>query len=274
MKIELRNEKTRPKMQGDCGKCSGLCCIALFFSPTDGFPDQKAAGEPCLNLRPDYRCKIHSQLKKEKMKGCIGYDCFGAGQQVTQVIYQGQTWQDLPQQSPEIFTIFTSVFQLLQIKYYLREALTLLAAKPWENEIQSLINENITLCNSSPASILSADLAAYKHRASAILKQVCLNLEQGMHRKHKKYPASFLGKNFQDQDLSGWNLSMRLLLAANFTGCRFDGAIFLGADTRDANFNNVDLREAVFLTQGQVNSAKGNSHTKLPPNLDYPITWA
>lgn len=48
---------------------------------------------------------------------------------------------------------------------------------------------------------------------------------------------------------------------------------FLGADTRDTNFNNADLSEAVFLTQGQVNSAKGNCNTKLPYHLDYPSTW-
>jgi Mg2+/Co2+ transporter CorB len=37
----------------------------------------------------------------------------------------------------------------------------------------------------------------------------------------------------------------------------------IGADTRDTNFSNADLREAVFLTQRQINSAKGNRNTKL-----------
>lgn len=41
----------------------------------------------------------------------------------------------------------------------------------------------------------------------------------------------------------------------------------------DTNFSNADLREAIFLTQGQINSAKGNRSTKLPKHLDYPVTW-
>jgi uncharacterized protein YjbI with pentapeptide repeats len=67
---------------------------------------------------------------------------------------------------------------------------------------------------------------------------------------------------------------MSLLIASIFEGCSFNGANFLGADTRDTNFNSADLSDAVFLTQGQINSAKGNLVTKLPSNLSRPITWA
>lgn len=73
--------------------------------------------------------------------------------------------------------------------------------------------------------------------------------------------------------MRGLDLSTKLLIAANFNNCVFDGTIFLGADTRDTDFCNADLREAVFLTQGQINAAKGNRNTKLPQYLDYPITW-
>ncbi|WP_279006933.1 pentapeptide repeat-containing protein [Thomasclavelia cocleata] len=50
--------------------------------------------------------------------------------------------------------------------------------------------------------------------------------------------------------MSGLDLSMKLLIAANFDSCKFDNTIFLGADTRDANFNDADLTKALFLTQG------------------------
>ncbi|SHH95733.1 Pentapeptide repeat-containing protein [Clostridium collagenovorans DSM 3089] len=62
----------------------------------------------------------------------------------------------------------------------------------------------------------------------------------------------------------------QLMKGIKFT---FDGTGFLGADTRETNFSNADLREAVFLTQGQINAAKGNRNTKLPQYLDYPVTW-
>lgn len=273
MMIHERNDKIWEHMKSDCSKCSGLCCTALFFSKTDGFPKDKASGQPCINLLKDYRCKIHSQLEKQKMKGCIGYDCFGAGQQVTQVIYQGQTWNDIPNQSTEIFDVFVIVFKLYQIRYYLIEASSLISAQTLKKSIQCLIEENIKMCHYRSDSILSLDLEEYRHRANQILKQVCKLLQQSIHSESKKVPANFLGGNFRGQDMSGADLSTKLLIAANFEKSLFKGTIFLGADTRDTNFSDADLSEAVFLTQGQVNAAKGNRNTKLPYQLDYPPTW-
>ena len=207
------------------------------------------------------------------MKGCIGYDCFGAGQQVTQIIYQGQTWRDMPNLATEIFDVFIMVFKLYQIRYYLTEAMLLIPAQPLKNSVQSLIEENIKICQDQPGNILSFDLEQYRHRANHILKQVCKLLPQSIHSEGKKVPANFLGGNFKGQDMSGADLSAKLLIAANFEKSLFNGTLFLGADTRDTNFKNADLSEAVFLTQGQVNSAKGNRQTKLPYHLDYPVTW-
>lgn len=73
--------------------------------------------------------------------------------------------------------------------------------------------------------------------------------------------------------MSGLDLSTQLLIAANFSNCTFNGTMFLGADTRDTDFSGSDLRQSVFLSQGQVNAAKGNRNTKLPNHLMYPPTW-
>jgi uncharacterized protein YjbI with pentapeptide repeats len=66
---------------------------------------------------------------------------------------------------------------------------------------------------------------------------------------------------------------MALMIAANLEGCSLRGTNFLGADMRDANIKNTDLSSCVFLTQMQINSAKGNRNTKLPGNLSYPDSW-
>ena len=113
----------------------------------------------------------------------------------------------------------------------------------------------------------------YRNRANILIKQVCNIFLDSPENKNKKCPGDFLGKNFKNKDMSGLDLSTRLLIAADFEGCILNGSIFLGADTRDTNFSNADLREAVFLTQGQINSAKGNRNTKLPKYLEYSITW-
>jgi uncharacterized protein YjbI with pentapeptide repeats len=56
-------------------------------------------------------------------------------------------------------------------------------------------------------------------------------------------------------------------------GCSLKGTNFLGADMRDAVIGNTDLSESLFLTQMQVNSARGNSGTLLPEKLTRPTFW-
>jgi uncharacterized protein YjbI with pentapeptide repeats len=273
MKIYEKNKGRLEQLKADCSKCSGLCCTALFFSKIDGFPENKKAGKPCTKLENNYRCKIHHELEKYNMKGCIGYDCFGAGQHVTQCIYKGETWQTSQGQSKEIFDVFVIIFQLYQIRYFLEESKIIIPAKKLWNDIQNLIDENEVLCNSDSQSILEIDIETYRNKINIILKQVCNCIIKHFNNSDNKKLTEFLGRSFKKRNMSGLDLSMKLLIAANFDSCIFDGTIFLGADTRDTNFSNADLREAVFLTQGQINSAKGNRNTKLPEHLDYPTTW-
>ncbi|MCM0650049.1 pentapeptide repeat-containing protein [Clostridium swellfunianum] len=273
MKVHEENMVRLGQLKVDCTKCSALCCTALFFSKIDGFPENKKAGKPCTKLENDYRCKIHHELEKFNMKGCIGYDCFGAGQHVTQCIYKGETWQTSEEKSKEIFDVFVIIFQLYQIRYFLEESKIIIPAKELWSDIENLIHENEALCNSTPQSILDIDIESYRNKANIILKQVSYFIIKSFKNINNKMVTELLGKNFKKRNMSGLDLSMKLLIASNFDSCIFDGTIFLGADTRDANFSNADLREAVFLTQGQINSAKGNRSTKLPKHLDYPVTW-
>ena len=64
-------------LRSDCGKCFGLCCVALYFSASEGFPTNKDAGKPCIYLKPDFSCVVHKDLRKKGLKGCTAYDCFG-----------------------------------------------------------------------------------------------------------------------------------------------------------------------------------------------------
>ena len=273
IKIHDENTITLQSLKPDCSQCSGLCCTALFFSEMDGFPENKQAGKPCFNLHKNFRCKIHGELEKRKMKGCIGYDCFGAGQQVTQTIYSGQTWQNTPGLAKEIYDVYIAVFQLYQIRYFLLEVMSINPAKMLRNNIKPLIEENEIICNSKPQDILKFHIENYRKKANVFLRQVCSLLPKNLCCLNKKCPSDFLGRNFKNKDFSGLDLSTKLLIAADFNNCVFNGTIFLGADTRDADFSNADLSDAVFITQGQINSAEGNRNTKLPQYLDYPFTW-
>ncbi|WP_392486043.1 pentapeptide repeat-containing protein [Haloimpatiens sp. FM7315] len=273
MKIHENKRENLNQLKSDCSKCSGLCCVALFFSTIDGFPENKNAGNPCSKLQNNYRCKIHDELEKRNMKGCIGYDCFGAGQHVTQCIYKKETWQTLKEQSKEIFDVFIIIYQLYQIRYFLEEAKIVIPAKNLRNDIENLIDENKVLCNFTPDKIQHINIDNYRNKANLILKKVCDSITKSFNNSTSKQLTEFMGRTFKKRDMSGLDLSVKLLIATNFEGCIFNGTIFLGADTRDTNFSNADLSEAVFLTQGQINSAKGSRNTKLPKHLDYPVTW-
>lgn len=273
MKIHNEKQMNQRKMTSKCATCSGLCCTALYFSKMDGFPQNKMAGKPCINLEDSFRCRIHEKLESNHMKGCIGYDCFNAGTYVTQLIYGGKSWRELPEQQSEIFDVFVQIFHLFQIRYYLLEASTIVAAEALQEEIQAKILENQSICAKSPEELLEFDIDTYRTQSNLLLKRVIASIQHKMACVPKKTPVDYIGKRYNKKDLSGYDFSMKLLIASQFCNCRFDGAIFLGADTRDADFSNADLREAVFLTQGQINCAKGNRNTRLPENLEYPVTW-
>lgn len=257
----------------DCSKCSGLCCTALFFSKLDGFPEDKVAGKPCVNLQTDFRCKIHNELTKRKLKGCLNYDCFGAGQKVTQTIYNNSNWCTEPAKSQEMFKVFLIVFQLHQILYFLEEAKTIILVRESWNEIGNLIEEGRNICKASPHDILTTDIDEYRNRVNDCLRKVSSLIKLNYNPNKKEHKKDFIGKSFKGKNFNGTDFSMNLLIAANFQECSFDGANFLGADTRDTDFSYADLREAVFITQGQVNCARGNSNTKLPAKFRRPISW-
>ncbi|WP_139157557.1 pentapeptide repeat-containing protein, partial [Enterobacter hormaechei] len=48
---------------------------------------------------------------------------------------------------------------------------------------------------------------------------------------------------------------------------------FLGADLRDTDLSGADLTGSIFLTQAQVNAAKGDKMTKLPKTISAPLYW-
>nr|WP_166706501.1 hypothetical protein [Bacillus velezensis] len=97
--------------------------MGLCFSASDGFPIDKKAGQPCIHLQSDSRCKIHDNLTKRGLKGCRTFDCFGAGQKVSQVSFAGLDWRKNPDSSGKMFKVFTIMTQLHELLWYLTEGL-------------------------------------------------------------------------------------------------------------------------------------------------------
>jgi hypothetical protein len=207
------------------------------------------------------------------MKGCLAYDCFGAGQIVT-ALYERENWRSNPKIAQEIFEVFIKVFNLQQILWFLSEILTLMPAKALWEKSYIYMNQLDFLIQSSPKDILNFDLGEFRENVNPLLKDTGEIIKREVFYTNgiiKK--KDFIGHNFKKARLDGYNFSSSLLIAANLEGCSLTGSNFIGADLRDTNIKNADLRESIFLTQGQINAAKGNQNTCIPKHLIKPLSW-
>jgi uncharacterized protein YjbI with pentapeptide repeats len=274
IRAEQCNLELLKELKIDCSNCCGICCIALYCSKAEGFPADKEAGTPCKNLMPDFRCRAHTKLPQLKLKGCMAFDCMGAGQKVTQNIFGGANWHTSPQYEEQMFQGFFKVYQLHQMLWYLMDGKCILSAEPLTEEIVALIDENRRMTGLSPDEILMLNLDAYQADVNHVLKEISALVRFELNLPDDgKHTTDYIGKNFNKANLRGKDFSMSLLIAANLESCNLYGANFLGADLRDANLNDADLSQSIFLTQMQINSAKGSRGTKLPSTLTYPETW-
>ncbi|WP_238883754.1 pentapeptide repeat-containing protein [Clostridium sp. YIM B02551] len=279
IKMEVVNNEN---LRADCEKCFGFCCVALYFSSSEGFPENKDAGKPCINLQSDFRCKVHNDLKKKGLKGCMAYDCFGAGQKVAQATYEGNDWIKNTESSKEMYECFLIMRQIYEMLWYLTEASSQDISISLKLEIKSMLVKTEELTLLKPDALLKLDLIMYRVGVNNLLKKVS-ELVRNKYYSVKKVPLKgkkifgggldLIGKDLRKKDLRGENLSGAFLIAANLRGVDLSGADLIGADLRDADFSDADLSKSIFLTQGQVNAAKGNSSTRLPKSLTKPSHW-
>jgi len=117
-------------LRADCANCAALCCVAPGFSASADFAIDKAPGQPCPHLDAGFRCSIHAQLRPRGFPGCAAYDCFGAGQHVTQSTFGGSDWRRQPGIAAEMFASFAVMRPLHELLWYVTEALALDAAGP------------------------------------------------------------------------------------------------------------------------------------------------
>ena len=273
------SSKNYTNLHPDCKNCFGLCCVALFFSASEGFPVDKEAGKPCINLQPDFHCSIHESLGERGLKGCIAFECFGAGPKVSQVSFGGQDWRKNPGSGQQMFKVFNIMRQLHEMLWYLREAITLQPTCHIHDALSSMANEAERLTYLNPEFLLKLDLAAHRTEVNELLlktSELVRAEARGGHkassgrRKAFRRGADLVGADLKGFDLKGANLRGALLIAADLRGTDLAGVDFIGADFRDADLRGADLSRSIFLTQAQLNAAKGDTSTKLPSSLTRP----
>ncbi|WP_050635400.1 hypothetical protein [Candidatus Stoquefichus sp. SB1] len=236
--MELNIEQLQESLKIRCHQCHGLCCVALYFSKIDGFPENKMAGKPCHYLLENNQCHIYDSLKERKMKGCMIYDCFGAGQIVSQRLPSWRHCENIM----EIFEVFQTIMQLQQMLNYLIEAYYL----HHNSQLKELILENLKI-RENIFNNIKVDLEKYHQKVSQQLKKIC---QQYTH-----------------------DMSMKIMIGEDLRGKDCCDYVFLGTDLRDAKVENADLSRSLFLTQIQLNGMIGNRQTKIPPRLERPRRW-
>ncbi|MEV4244164.1 pentapeptide repeat-containing protein [Streptosporangium canum] len=261
-------------LRADCESCFALCCVVPAFSASVDFAIDKKAGQACPNLRQDFRCGIHTRLRQQGFRGCTVYDCFGAGQKVSQVTFGGQDWRRSPQTAEQMFEVFPIMRDLHELLWYLTEALTLRPARPLHGELGLALEQTERLTHDSPGALVELDVAAHRRDVNALLLRASeLVRAEVRHKKKDRRGADLIGAKLKGADLRGANLRGAYLIGADLRGADLRMADLIGADFRGADLRGADLTESIFLIQSQLDAAKGDSATRLPPSLTRPAHW-
>jgi len=258
------------RLRADCASCYALCCVVLPFTRSADFAIDKAAGVPCRNLR-DFRCSIHARLRPEGFPGCTVYDCFGAGQRVSQETFGGRSWRDDPDTARQMFTVFPVVRHLHEMLRHLAEAADRAPDVRLRTEATELFHRVDALAGAAPESLAALDVEAQRPAVGAVLERVSQAVRGGRGRDLRH--TDLVGTVLRGADLRSADLRGARLIAADLTGGDLRGADLLGADLRDADLSGANLTEALFLTQPQLDAARGDGGTQLPSSLARPAHW-
>jgi uncharacterized protein YjbI with pentapeptide repeats len=264
-----------PLLRAECDRCAGLCCVAFTFVRSADFAIDKPAGQPCRHLGRDSQCGIHQELRGSGFPGCAAYDCFGAGQQVSQVTFGGRDWRGAPEAADQMFGVFPVMRQLHELLWYLTAALELPAAAEVHGELRQAVAATRELTMQPAEALLRLDAGQHWQQANALLARASeLARAQVPGPRREARGADLIGARLAGADLRGANLRGALLVGADLSRAELGGADLTGADLRGADLRGADLAGALFLTQAQVDAARGDLSTRLPRSLSHPAFWA
>lgn len=253
-----------PELAADCSNCFGLCCVLLPFRREGGFGIDKDSGEPCHHLDPADGCGIHDTLHESGWPGCAAFDCFGAGQQVSQTTYGGSSWREHDNLG-EMAAVLSVMRQLHEMLAHLTEV----SRRAPKARPADMLREVLALTRADPATLLAADLDEIRSRVSEVLRAAITRL----HGPAQPMPADLAGADLRDRDLVRADLRGALLIRADLRHADLAHADLLGADLRDSDVRGARLADVWFLSQSQLNATSGDAATTLPAGLARPPHW-
>lgn len=229
--------------QADCQRCAALCCVHLDYRESGDFGHDKPAGTPCHHLDDAHQCSIHGRLRASGYRGCVAFDCHGAGQRATTHADPGAA--------------LLALLPLAHLAWHTHEARQWALPEDLQGQVDALHSAVVAGLEQAPGSV---EVWALRRRAGDLLTRVSVRL---------RAPAgpNLSGRSLIEADLQGRNLqradlSRALLLGADLRDADLRGADLRGADLRAADLRGADLRGALFLTPGQLAQARTDDRTR------------
>lgn len=279
-------------LRPDCSQCFALCCTAFGFARSADFAIDKPPATPCPNLAADFSCSIHDRLRPRGFTGCTVFDCFGAGQAVSQQLFHGVSWRDNPDSAAGMFAAFKVLRQLHEMLWLLGQAAARAYGPDTAGDVRHLEGAVREVADSGLEEVLAADVESLHRQVGEALRVVSEEVRAGYFDAdyagtgepgpgggfHLGPGADLAGADLAGADLRGLvlcgaDLRGACLIAADLRGADLAATDLLGADLRDARLDGADLAAALFLTQPQVSSARGSGSTRLPDGLVRPGHW-
>lgn len=264
------------QLRADCGSCAALCCVALGFTRSADFAFDKPSAEPCVNLDGDLRCRIHAELRPQGFPGCTVFDCFGAGQQVTQVTMagppgEGRDWRAGRSVAAPMFAAFATMRHVQELRYLLADARRRGLSPELDAALAELADRLAVLANADLETVCAVDPLALRAEAGPLLGLASAALRGPAGRRLGG--KDLAGQRMRGAALASADLRGALLIGADLRGADLLGADLLGADLRAADVSGADLNDALFLTQPQLDAATGDATTRISPHLGRPNHW-
>ena len=254
-------------LHADCSRCAALCCVLLPFRREGGFGADKAGGVACANLLADDRCGIHDRLGESGWTGCVAFDCFGAGQFVTERTYAGRSWRGGSADVGEMGAVLTVQRLLHEMLHHLAEV-DLRAPDPEAAGLAERVNGLRAL---DPEALLGIDLDELHDEVGRSLRSASLRIRTPAGTELAY--ADLAGADLRDRDLCNADLRGATLIGADLRGQALRGADLLGADLRGADLRATDLADALFVTAAQLGGSRGDRTTTIAAWLRRPERW-
>jgi uncharacterized protein YjbI with pentapeptide repeats len=128
------------------------------------------------------------------------------------------------------------------------------------------------LTEGEAAEILAVDTDAERAAVNPLLLQAS-EAARAPHGPDRR-GADLVGADLSAADLRRASLRGALLVGADLTGARLDLTDLTGADLRGADLSGADLAGALFVTQAQLDAARGDMSARIPAGRNHPAHWA